>query len=381
MDTQLPQINNKLTQLAYAHNKVVSVIKGLQDDVTKIQNNLDIYSKITVPQLLNDMNNRIRLELKQLQLQTQQETKEEKKSLTDDFFKCDISSKYIDVQDITMFESEIQDFTINNEFKASLPINLYNKNTELKYDKYIHGGSHGSVFRYGNINDGYVALKVILPTDREIKLLPQLDKVSCGLIGVKYLLTTNTNAYVVLVYADGSLETIKDEIVKYTKQKKFSLVIKLWKYIKCLKDRDFCYTDLKFDNILFKCSNKRLDFYLGDLGSIYECDDSFNRTFTYPFPPIKDNLIQNNNNHTIWGMFVITMLIYCDNIQDIEILDTICFHKNINTNTMSNLKTEIGRIWGKTNKKLHDIFSGFLVFSSPNFERFGQYIVDTLNTI
>ena len=65
---------------------------------------------------------------------------------------------------------------------------------------------------------------------------------------------------------DGSLKSLRGNVsTKNIKQ----IIKKIAQSLLCLKKKKLSYTDLKADNVLFKCYKKsEIDVKLGDLGSI-----------------------------------------------------------------------------------------------------------------
>ena len=97
----------------------------------------------------------------------------------------------------------------------------------------------------------------------------------CGFTKYKFLgnLTNKNNrgnvvSYIASELMDGDLRKFReDNVLNY--QNFISLMATIITQLKCLNDNGFIYTDLKLDNIFYKCISKnQYKIYLGDIGGI-----------------------------------------------------------------------------------------------------------------
>jgi len=144
----------------------------------------------------------------------------------------------------------------------------YNNNI-LKYNKFLNKGAYGEVYEFSN-NEYKVAIKVYKESDdNEIDIIKKINKskISCNIVNSKLLKINNT--YIsVMDLMNGGLSKMNGKL----NNNNIILCIKnIAKHLKCLNNNKLAYTDLKTDNILFKCKNKKnIEIALGDLGSICE---------------------------------------------------------------------------------------------------------------
>ena len=79
-------------------------------------------------------------------------------------------------------------------------------------------------------------------------------KITCEIINAK--LFKNGSEYIsVMDLMNGPLSNMNGKLTKPTMIKTIKDIAK---HLKCLNDKNLSYTDLKTDNILFKCNNKYL---------------------------------------------------------------------------------------------------------------------------
>jgi hypothetical protein len=233
--------------------------------------------------------------------------------------------------------------------KKILPGTLEYDGIPLNYITYISRGSFGTVFKYSNapdtlpdgwtknksrsndkfyyfneslgktqwnrpvnLNDRHyqVAVKTYNdPNDTEISLVNELEangkRGVCNLINstilkLKYYFI-NTNVSVMDIM-DGTLSNLIDTT---SIPDKIEILKRIIDHFVCLKQKiseNTNYTDLKCDNILYKCfTNKKMKICIGDIGGL--CN-GWNGSSTYPAP----EFLNGNGNCTIgtliWGMGV-----------------------------------------------------------------------------
>ena len=163
--------------------------------------------------------------------------------------------KEIDINKITLIKQ-------SNKFKI-----IYNKTDTLKDIKFLSKGGYGEVYSYSN-GDIEIALKSFFnQKDDEIKIIRLLKKLNipCEIVNCK-LLKNDNKYFAAMDLMNGPLSKIgkllnPDNILKVIKT--------IAKHLECLNDKKLTYTDLKTDNILFKClDGDILKIVLGDVGGI-----------------------------------------------------------------------------------------------------------------
>ena len=152
-----------------------------------------------------------------------------------------------------------------NEFKISYKEG--NQIISLCNIKFLNQGVYGKVYEFSNKNHK-VAIKIYkYIDDDEISIIKKLNKmkITCKIINAK-LLKNGSDYISVMDLMNGPLSNMNGKLTKPTIIKTIKDIAK---HLKCLNDKNLSYTDLKTDNILFKCNNKKyLQTVLGDLGGI-----------------------------------------------------------------------------------------------------------------
>ena len=153
----------------------------------------------------------------------------------------------------------------------------------------------------------YAKIKVAVktyknPNDSEITIVSQLQDqgIDCNLINSR------------IVESNGVIVCLMDYMIwsvisnfTYNGYSNYFLCIKqLAYYLDCLAKKNLSYTDLKTNNLLYKCVNGELKLVLGDLGSI--CDYGQSGTMTYPPPEsYLTGTFFCNETSMIWGLGMI----------------------------------------------------------------------------
>lgn len=168
--------------------------------------------------------------------------------------------KNIDLNKITISKGDL--LLLWKNFKI-----IYNKTDVLSDIKFLSKGSYGSVYKYSN-NDIQIALKTYNnKNDPELKIIRLLKKenIPCNIVNCK-LLKNGSYYMAAMDLMNGPLSKIGNKL----NNKNILEVIKtIAKYLKCLNDKGYSYTDLKTDNLLFKCiEDNKLKIVLGDVGGI-----------------------------------------------------------------------------------------------------------------
>ena len=159
-------------------------------------------------------------------------------------------------------DSDCDNINKNQYFDKTKTYKLIYNDTELCNIQYISEGSYGTVYKYSDKSNKYnVAVKNYYnSTDDEIKIYKLLitKGVECNVVNMKIIqYRPYFSKYFVGVmdYMHGTLSDLKGKLDSTN----FLKVIKsIAESLKCLQDNDLSYTDLKTDNILYKCVDKKL---------------------------------------------------------------------------------------------------------------------------
>ena len=233
--------------------------------------------------------------------------------LSNEKYKCDIKNKKIDILKLTYR-------------KDNSIINLCNI-------KFLNKGSYGEVYEYSNKNYKIAVKSYKYEDDNEIKIIQLLDKldISCNIVNSR-LIQKNNKYFSIMDLMNGSLSEMNGKLKKRTILK---IIKDISKHLKCLNDKNLSYTDLKTDNILFKCNNKRyIQVVLGDIGSI--CKKNKFNSCTYSPWEYRNELgfPKCNESTMVWCLGIVffelmninTKIFYWSEIpkyDEIDIIDTI----------------------------------------------------------
>lgn len=118
---------------------------------------------------------------------------------------------------------------------------------------------------------------------------------------------------IIMPLYDGDLNDLSPELLEFQLDDKIELMIKITDQVHCLFTAGFCYTDLKFGNILFKCQSKnKFSVHLGDIGGIGICGSNSLSTF----PPFqqkdKRGYVTANNNTIVWGLLMVFLNMFTE---------------------------------------------------------------------
>jgi len=216
-------------------------------------------------------------------------------------------------------------------------INLQNK-------KFLNSGSYGDVYEISN-GDYKVAIKTYNDQDDdELKIIRRLNrlKLPCDVVNAK-LLKTKHGYISVMDLMSGGLSKMNG---KLNMENNIKCIKEIAKDLRCLNDRKLSYTDLKGDNVLFKCEGKKyIKTVIGDLGGI--CNNGEENACTWNpweyrnelgFPKCCESTM-------VWCLGVIlcelldvnTSVFHWSNIykydaeQVVEYINKVCKNKRLNT--------------------------------------------------
>jgi hypothetical protein len=248
--------------------------------------------------------------------------------------------KYDNIREMDLNRLSVTVIPNSSGFKIDYTVT--NKKFPLDNIQFLSSGSYGEVYKFSR-NDYGIAVKTYKSDDDdEIGIINMLEKkkIPCEIVNSKLLKVGNRYICAMELMAgalskmNGKLNVIKDA----------KCIKSIAKHLKCLNDHGLSYTDLKCDNVLFKCiDNKNIKTVLGDIGGICKRGQMHISTWT-PWE------YRNEVGHVkcceptmVWCLGVIltelfgtsTTIFYWDNIYkyDIETLkgyiETVCRYKRL----------------------------------------------------
>ena len=186
---------------------------------------------------------------------------------------------------------------------------VYN-NTTLDRQKYISEGTYGKVYSIYN-NRYKIAVKTYKNNDdEEIGIIQYLNskKIPCNTINARVIIEkgyNKRNIISIMDYMSGPLTLMNGKLLPVNI---FKVVRDIAIHFDCLNRNGLIYTDIKSNNILFKCIDKQeLKVVLGDLGGI--CKRGGTHVCTYP--PYESRfdrgIVKCNEKTMVWGVGIITL--------------------------------------------------------------------------
>lgn len=182
--------------------------------------------------------------------------------------------------------------------------------TVLDRQKYISEGTYGKVYLIYN-NKYKIAVKTYKrKDDEEIGIIQYLNrkKVPCDTINARVIVEKGliqNNTISIMDYMSGPLSLMNHKLLP---ENIFKVVRDLAVHFDCLNQHRLSYTDIKGDNILFKCKDKeQLKIVLGDLGGICKRGD----THICTYPPYEyrfdRGIVKCNEKTMVWGVGIIAL--------------------------------------------------------------------------
>jgi len=155
-------------------------------------------------------------------------------------------------------------------------LKLYYDGKRMKKTKTILKGENGTIYIYTQ-NFNSVAIKI--PDNKKIfkeeilffkKYLP--DECNHHLIPYKII-----DDYIIMQEANGSLDeiTLSDRL-------KIKIILKITEVLKCFYEEKIIYTDIRKENILYKCDGTNIIIYLGDINAFSLEGDQFTNCILTP---------------------------------------------------------------------------------------------------
>ena len=155
--------------------------------------------------------------------------------------------------------------------------------------KQIGSGSYGAVYRlYDKEKNVAVAVKIVKHDSPAMFNEELVSNIGCNVLRVKRL----TDLFFFMELASGSMIKFIQNVT-LTIRKKLEIIDIIRKQILCLFDKSkgkYLYTDVKLDNILYKCTGVSNNFkiFLGDLGSAMKHENT-DHIMTYKPAEVKKN--------------------------------------------------------------------------------------------
>lgn len=239
---------------------------------------------------------------------------------------CNIIRKKIDIND---------EFTI---VPNQLPIQGFKSNKTgitYNYGKSFVVTNKSEVILYEDDNKNYIIIKYTIDDDEPKMILKMKEnKVSCGVVETNYVgnipkqtmssiknnlnfKSNNKDIYIIMMpFYDGDLRDLSPQLLEFKLDHKIELMTKITEQVRCLFKAGFCYTDLRFENILFKCHSKdNFSVRLGDIGGIAICGDVGVSTFPSFQAKDKKGIVDANNNSVVWGLLIVFLCMFTNNIR------------------------------------------------------------------
>lgn len=197
-------------------------------------------------------------------------------------------------------KTEIKNITIKTNlekkvdvFPKDLSIKLYYKNKKMELKKTFTGG-YGKVLLY-KIDNFSVTIKIPLyDIYEEINIieeyLKKVKNIDHYIIPYK-IIYDDHNPFLITQEANGNLDDIcwgeeDDKIKKQT-------ILYIYKAMKFFYDNKLIYTDLKIENILYKCEDDGISLFFADIGSFEKLG---NKNGIYSYPPLEDFKLVNKTS-------------------------------------------------------------------------------------
>jgi hypothetical protein len=179
--------------------------------------------------------------------------------------------------------------------------------TEIRYNNPIvlYGGSYGLILKYENLTGqaSFIALKIGNISD-DMKAIRIIKGSRCKNLIVPSVLKPK---YLVMEFVSGNLEDLID-ITKINdhvgNQVLLNIIDQIIQVFKCLMDLGLFYTDIKVQNILYRCQdNNVIQIILGDLGSAKTVFQTASCTFI-PFDRWDDGgkIYMPRESDIVWGI-------------------------------------------------------------------------------
>lgn len=172
-----------------------------------------------------------------------------------------------------------------DNYPSKYKIKVFYKDLKLKEVKELGRGAYGKVVLYSN-SDINVVVKIPFDAPREEPdILKNYMKSAfvCHhyVVPIRAVNDQHGNPFIVMQQANDEITELEmDERLK------IKLIIYMAKVLKCFFKHGYAYTDLKKDNVLYRCNGEKIEFFLGDIGGFAKVEaTSKNDNLSYTFVP------------------------------------------------------------------------------------------------
>ena len=232
----------------------------------------------------------------------------------------------------------------------------------------IASGSYGTVYTFrDDTNSIFIAGKSFEdPQDKEFKIINALigknKMVGCNVLNARIVNTGGRLGKMVVseVY-NGSLTDLYGKILPKLCLK---IIQNLAGNLKCLLDAGHVYTDIKGENILYKCIDKdNIKVTIADLGSIcVDGPDVFNGA-TYPpfeFKEHEGRIHYCSEKVVVWGLGVLFIMLLSNHIISKKDIDSVFYWNNIGKTTVNTINKVLDRFAQQYPGNIGDLAKGML---------------------
>lgn len=194
----------------------------------------------------------------------------------------------------------------------------YNDST-LDHQKYISEGTYGKVYSVYNKHYKIAVKTYKRNNDEEIGIIRYLNskKIPCDTINARIIVEKGyiqDTVISIMDYMSGPLSLMNHKLLPVNI---FKVLRDIAKHFDCLNRHGLSYTDIKGDNILFKCIDKQeLKVVLGDLGGICKRGDTHISTYPPYESRFDQGIVKCNEKTMVWGVGIIALELIGYNISE-----------------------------------------------------------------
>lgn len=187
-----------------------------------------------------------------------------------------------------------------NNYPPGYNLTVYYDGKKMKLKKKIGEGTYGEVLLYSLDNYSIVIKKPFEDPYEEPYVIDEFLEKSkeCNhfIIPFKVVFDQHGNPFVIMQEANGDLMDLN-----LTNKLKHEVVKIMADFMLCFYNKGLIYSDLKLENLLYKCEGEEISFFLGDIGSFSKIG-RLNPSSTHPPPETADD--RNHRNNLALGLYV-----------------------------------------------------------------------------
>ena len=209
-----------------------------------------------------------------------------------------ISKPYTNLEAISVTTTLTKREEKNYPTKYNLTV--YHNGEKMELKKKIGEGTYGEVLLFTKGKYSIVIKKPFEDPYEEPyvidKFLEKSGECNHFIIPFKVVFDQHGNPFVIMQEANGDLmdlnltNKLKEEVVKIMAD-----------FMLCFYNKGLIYSDLKLENLLYKCEGDEISFFLGDIGSFSKIG-KMNPSATHPPPETMDG--GNHPNNLALGLYV-----------------------------------------------------------------------------